>query len=83
MIGWLGLPDTDYTIPTKTWMHALTLPRELRFEDGRLKRRVIEELRRTRADRSGQADESAGNLRFKSLSARGADLDDRRSETCL
>ncbi|WP_302557682.1 glycoside hydrolase family 32 protein [Holdemania filiformis] len=45
LIGWLGLPDTDYTIPTKTWMHALTLPRELRFEDGRLKQRVIEELR--------------------------------------
>ncbi|MSA70732.1 glycoside hydrolase family 32 protein [Holdemania massiliensis] len=47
LIGWMGLPDTDYTIPTKTWMHALTLPRQLRYEEGQLKQRVIDELQPT------------------------------------
>lgn len=46
LIGWMGMPDADYHNPTKTWMHALTLPRELHYQNGRLTQQVIEEVRR-------------------------------------
>lgn len=46
LIGWLGIPDADYTNPTTQtgWQHALTLPRELVFENGILHQRPIQEL---------------------------------------
>lgn len=48
LIGWMGLPDTEpeYTYPTKEsgWIHALTLPRELVEQDGKLLQKPIEEL---------------------------------------
>lgn len=37
LIGWMGIPDEDYTNPTLDdgWQHGLTLPRELRLsQDG-------------------------------------------------
>lgn len=44
LIGWMGLPDTDYSNPTKSWQHALTLPRVLMAENGRLMQSVIPEI---------------------------------------
>lgn len=46
LIGWMGLPDVDYTNPTveKGWQHALTLPRKLWFEQDRLYQFPIEEI---------------------------------------
>ncbi|WP_225743194.1 sucrose-6-phosphate hydrolase [Marinilactibacillus sp. Marseille-P9653] len=45
--GWMGLPDIepDYSNPTieKGWQHAMTLPRELTIEDGKLKQRPLPE----------------------------------------
>lgn len=47
MLGWMGLPDIDYTNPTvaRGWQHCLTLPREV-FRDtaGHLLQRPVREL---------------------------------------
>lgn len=50
MIGWMGIPDADYSNPTTEsgWQHALTLPRELTVRDGRLIQQPIEELKKLR-----------------------------------
>lgn len=51
MDGW-GLPDIEgeYSNPTlgDGWQHALTLPREITYEAGRLCQRPVEELKRLR-----------------------------------
>ena len=46
LIGWMGIPDADYTNPTVDhgWQHALTLPRELTFIDGQLRQQPLKEL---------------------------------------
>ena len=38
LIGWMGIPDADYTNPTTQagWQHALTIPRVLHWAGGRL-----------------------------------------------
>ncbi len=45
-IGWMGLPDVDYTNPTikDNWQQALTIPRELVEMDGMLYQKPIKEL---------------------------------------
>lgn len=52
LIGWMGLPDIEgeYSNPTvgDGWQHALTLPREITYEAGRLCQRPVEELKRLR-----------------------------------
>lgn len=52
LIGWLGMPDADYTNPTAAqgWQHCLTVPRELRWEDGRLWMRPARELEALRGE---------------------------------
>lgn len=46
LIGWMGMPDADYTNPTAAqgWQHCLTVPRELRWEDGGLRMYPAKEL---------------------------------------
>ena len=43
---WMGMADVEYTNPTTAygWQHCLTVLRELRFEDGRLRMRPVREL---------------------------------------
>lgn len=50
LIGWLGIPDADYTNPTveEGWQHALTLPRELVVKDGVLYQKPIHEIENLR-----------------------------------
>lgn len=38
LIGWMGMPDADYTNPetAEGWQHCLTLPRELTNHDGQV-----------------------------------------------
>ena len=45
-IGWMGIPDADYTNPTveKGWQHALTIPRQLHVRDGKLYQEPLKEL---------------------------------------
>ena len=47
LIGWMGIPDADYTNPTTEdgWQHALTIPRELHWKDGKLFQQPLSELK--------------------------------------
>lgn len=52
LFGWLGMPDAEYSNPTAAfgWQNCLTVPRELRCQDGRLvmvPARELEGLRET------------------------------------
>ncbi|MGD6870740.1 sucrose-6-phosphate hydrolase [Sutcliffiella horikoshii] len=53
MVGWMGVPEQDEdkhpTIAHK-WVHALTLPRELKWVDGKLLQVPVEELALMRKD---------------------------------
>lgn len=46
LIGWMGIPDADYTNPTTQagWQHALTIPRILHMDQGKLIQTPAEEL---------------------------------------
>lgn len=49
LIGWMGMPDADYTNPTDhDWQHAFTIPRLLTFENGKVYQRPIVEYQRLR-----------------------------------
>ena len=50
LIGWMGIPDADYTNPTVEhgWQHALTIPRELHIKDGRIIQQPIKEMEQMR-----------------------------------
>lgn len=46
LIGWMGVPDAPYTNPTTAhgWQHALTVPRELQYRDGKILQYPVKEL---------------------------------------
>ncbi|MDD3027187.1 MAG: glycoside hydrolase family 32 protein [Erysipelotrichaceae bacterium] len=49
MIGWMGMPDVDYTnVNDDEWQHCLTIPRELVLVDGAIRQKPIEELKALR-----------------------------------
>lgn len=50
IIGWMGMPDVPYTNPTikNKWQHALTLPRELSFKNGKVYQYPISETKQLR-----------------------------------
>ena len=50
LVGWMGLPDIDYTNKTLEygWQHNLTIPRELSIKDGVVLQNPVEELKKLR-----------------------------------
>ncbi|MEY8308233.1 glycoside hydrolase family 32 protein [Erysipelotrichaceae bacterium 51-3] len=46
VIGWMGIPDAPYDNPEKeqNWVHCLSLPRTIRFENGRVFQYPVEEI---------------------------------------
>lgn len=51
LIGWLGLPDVDYTnLNDDQWQHCLSIPRELIMDNGQLKQKPIIQLQALRQD---------------------------------
>lgn len=53
LYGWMGITDEiEAYHPTLAnhWVHALTMPRELKFRDGKIYQKPIEELKRIRKD---------------------------------
>lgn len=51
-IGWMGMPDADYTNPAAYgWQHCMTIPCELTARQGRLQRRPVAEAERLRGAR--------------------------------
>lgn len=64
LIGWMGIPDADYTNPTTDhgWQHALTIPRLLSWKDGMLHQQPLPELEGLRRE-SWQMDVEVLNAR--------------------
>ncbi|MBR1740501.1 MAG: glycoside hydrolase family 32 protein, partial [Lachnospiraceae bacterium] len=52
LIGWAGMPDADYKgrLETEEWQHLMTIPRELRYADGKILQNPIEELENYRKE---------------------------------
>lgn len=83
LIGWMGLPDIDgeYGNPTVEygWQHAMTLPREIVLEEGRLCQRPVEELKLLRKEERtvnhGEASLLSGNIYE-------VEIDEIESDTC-
>ncbi|MGN4158071.1 sucrose-6-phosphate hydrolase, partial [Staphylococcus auricularis] len=48
LIGWMGLPDTEYPTDEEGWAHCLTIPRELSVDNGILKQRPLKALQHLR-----------------------------------
>lgn len=50
LIGWMGLPDIDYTNKTLEygWQHNLTMPRELSIKDNMILQNPVEEFKKLR-----------------------------------
>lgn len=51
LIGWMGIPDADYDNDATVqydWIHALTMPRELSFKDGKLLQKPLKEMQQLR-----------------------------------
>lgn len=54
LIGWMGIPDAEYPEhPTAEhgWIHALTMPRELSWRDGRLYQAPLKEMEELRGEK--------------------------------
>ncbi|QLK86459.1 sucrose-6-phosphate hydrolase [Staphylococcus sp. 17KM0847] len=51
MIGWMGLPDTEYPTDKEGWAHCLTLPRTLVIENDILKQKPHMHLRQLRMNK--------------------------------
>lgn len=52
LIGWVGMPDADYTNPTaeKGWQNCLSVPRILEYKNGRIYQSPAEELEALRLE---------------------------------
>ena len=51
LIGWMGIPDAEYdndATVSYDWIHALTMPRELSFKDGKLLQKPLKEMQQLR-----------------------------------
>lgn len=66
LIGWMGMPDAEdeYQNPTAAlgWQHALTVPRELRAQNGRIFQTPIRELEALRDRAAEQTLRGSGEL---------------------
>ncbi|MCO4326299.1 sucrose-6-phosphate hydrolase [Staphylococcus agnetis] len=51
LIGWMGLPDTEYPTDDEGWAHCLTVPRILTLESGELKQKPHMDLRKLRQNK--------------------------------
>lgn len=51
LIGWMGIPDADYDNDVTVeydWIHALTMPRELSWKDGKIYQKPLKEMEQLR-----------------------------------
>lgn len=48
MIAWMGLPDNHYPSQEDEWEGSMTLPRELRIENGKLIQSPLQEMKKLR-----------------------------------
>lgn len=53
VIGWMGMPDADYTNPTaeKGWQHGMSVPRELHWNGEQITATPVKELEALRGEK--------------------------------
>lgn len=56
LVGWVGLPDISYPTDPDGWAHCLSLPRELKIVDGKLRQNPVEELQLLRKNEQNFTD---------------------------
>lgn len=54
LIGWVGMPDSEYRNPTleKGWQNCLTLPRVLEYKNGKIYQKPVEEINKLRKEKT-------------------------------
>lgn len=64
LIGWMGMPDDPYENPTKVsgWENALTLPRQLWWQNNRLFQYPIEETKALRREHQNYELDTGGSI---------------------
>ncbi|QHS21837.1 sucrose-6-phosphate hydrolase [Virgibacillus sp. MSP4-1] len=81
LFGWMGNSEEgDARQPTHEheWIHALTLPRELEWKDGRLYQKPVRELKHLRKDNIERKDvtfESANPVSFEGINGKVFELE--------
>lgn len=77
LIGWMGMPDADEEYGNKTigegWQHCLTVPRELKIQDGQILQYPVKELESLRKERTLLHDEN-GEVEIRTEVNEGFDL---------
>lgn len=77
LIGWMGMPDADEEYGNKTigegWQHCLTVPRELKMQDGQILQYPVKELESLRKERTLLHDEK-GEAEIRTEVNEGFDL---------
>ncbi len=70
LIGWMGIPDADYTNPTTQdgWQHALTIPRLLEWKNGVLHQKPLPQLQALRRNSRKLNTEQLNELHFDEAS---------------
>lgn len=82
VIGWMGMPDADYTNPTAKesgWQHAMSVPRELHWNGERITAVPVKELEQLH--RNHRTVSFNGTLR--EILAEGADIQIRNDSLHL
>lgn len=66
-IGWMGIPDADYTNPTvkQGWQHALTLARQLTIQNGRVYQTPLEEYKSLRTNKKTGTDNDLNQMHLQ------------------
>lgn len=63
LIGWMGMPDAEEEYINKTidegWQHCLTVPRELKVQNGKILQYPVKELERLRKEKTILHDEKS------------------------
>ena len=63
LIGWMGMPDAEEEYINKTidegWQHCLTVPRELKVQNGKILQHPVKELERLRKEKTILHDEKS------------------------
>ncbi|OIK11299.1 sucrose-6-phosphate hydrolase [Bacillus sp. MUM 13] len=79
MYGWMGITDeAEAYQPTIShhWVHALTLPRELEWRNGKIYQKPVEELRKLRKNEAvcEKVQTEEGELQLKNVNTSSAEL---------
>lgn len=89
LIGWMGMPDADEEYGNKTieegWQHCLTVPRELKFRDGKILQNPVREMESLRKEKTTLHHEN-GMMEIRTEVNEGFDLvleDIQMTESCF